>query len=107
MAIAAIACQSAVGDLMLPSHGLASLIVLFERLGRAEAAATLHGTLTSSFEPNSFVAGLSEAVDRVRATLGETSFNEANSRGNAMTLHDANDYVLGQIDQVLAVETII
>ena len=97
-------------DLMLASHGLASLIVQFERFGRAEAAATLYGTLARSFEPHSFIADLPEAVGRIRRALGEASFDAATRRGDAMTLHEAIDYVLDQIDQVLAsknpVETI-
>jgi predicted ATPase len=91
-------------DLMLASHGLGSLIVLFGRLGRVEAAATLHGALTKNFEPDSFIAGFSDAIGRIRIKLGDANFGAANSRGNAMTLHEATDYVLDQIAQALAAD---
>ncbi len=91
-------------DLMLASHGLASLIVQFERVGLAEAAATLLGTLSRLFEINSFVAGLPEAIGRIRDTVGEAAFHAANKQGAAMTLPEATDYALDQINQVLARE---
>jgi predicted ATPase len=92
-------------DLMLASHGLASLIIQFERVGHAEAAATLHGTLARSFDINSFVADLPDAIRRIRSALGEASFAAANGRGAAMTLREVSEYALEQIDQVLATDT--
>src|SRR5262249_1106450 len=83
-------------DLMLASHGLASLIIQFERVGHGEAAAILHGTLARSFDINSFVADLPEAVRRIRGALGEARFDAANSRGAAMTLREVSEYALAQ-----------
>jgi predicted ATPase len=91
-------------DLMLASHGLASLIIQFERVGHGEAAAILHGTLARSFDINSFVADLPEAVRRIRGALGEARFDAANSRGAAMTLREVSEYALAQIDQVLVTD---
>jgi len=89
-------------DLMLASHGLGSLIVLFERLDRAETAATLHGTLRKTFEANTILAELPETITRIRDTLGDAAFGEASGRGAAMTLPEAIDYALEQITQALA-----
>jgi hypothetical protein len=84
-------------DLMFMSHGLGRLIVLFERLGCAEAAATLHGALCRRPQSNSFVQELPDTIERVRAVLGPERFDAAGARGNAMALHEATDYALGQV----------
>jgi predicted ATPase/DNA-binding winged helix-turn-helix (wHTH) protein len=90
-------------DLVFVSHGLGGLIVLFDRLGRAAAAATLNGTLTKTFASNPFVAELPATVARMRDTLGDAKFEEANRRGAAMPLHEAHDYARDQVQQALAV----
>jgi hypothetical protein len=89
-------------DLMLASHGLGSLIVLFERLDRPEAAATLNGMLSETLESSALVTELPDIVDRVRNTMGEAAFGEATRRGAVMSLHEATDYALEQITQALA-----
>ena len=89
-------------DLLFVSHGLGSLIVLFDRLGQLAAAASLIGTLTKTFESNPFVPELADTVVRVRARLGDVRFNETRQRGAAMALHEAHDYALDQIHQALA-----
>jgi hypothetical protein len=89
-------------DLIFVSHGLSSLIVLFDRLGRTVAAATLNGTLTKNFEFNPFVPDLPAAVAHLRDSLGDARFDEANRRGAAMALHEANDYAVDQVRQALA-----
>jgi tetratricopeptide (TPR) repeat protein len=89
-------------DLMFVSHGLGSLIVLFDRLGHAAAAATLNGTLAKTYESNPFVPELPDTVERVRGTLGDASFDEASRRGAAMALHEAHDYAVDQVRQALA-----
>ncbi|MFB9268594.1 hypothetical protein ACFFWD_36670 [Bradyrhizobium erythrophlei] len=89
-------------DLMFVSHGLGNLIVLFDRLGRADAAATLNGTLSKTFEFNPFVPEQSNAVGRLRDALGTTVFEAASRRGAAMALHEAFDYAIDQVEQALA-----
>lgn len=84
-------------DLIFMSHGLGRLIVLLERLGHAEAAATLHGALSSHFESNSFVSELPDTMLRVRVTLGKAGFDTADARGATMALHEATDYALDQV----------
>ena len=90
-------------DLLFVSHGLGSLIVLFDRLGHVAAAASLIGTLTKTFKSNPFVPELADTVVRIRATLGDARFNETAQRGAAMALHEAHDYALDQIRRALAV----
>jgi hypothetical protein len=43
-------------DLMFASHGIGSLIALFERIGQTQAAATLHGFLSPMFDTSAFLA---------------------------------------------------
>jgi predicted ATPase len=90
-------------DLIFVSHGLGRLIVLFERLGYAEAAATLHGALSKHFESSSFVPELPDTVARVRGALGDASFEAARGRGAAMALHKATDYALDQVRHALSI----
>jgi hypothetical protein len=88
-------------DSMFASHGLGSLIVLFDRLGHAVAAATLSGMLTRTFESNPFVPDLVGAVAHVRGVLGDAEFDTASQHGAAMALHDAHDYAVDQVRQAL------
>jgi hypothetical protein len=88
-------------DMMFASHGLGSLIVLFDRLGHAAAAATLNGMLTRTFESNPFVPDLAGAVAHVRGVLGDAEFDRATQYGAAMALHDAHDYAVDQVGQAL------
>jgi tetratricopeptide (TPR) repeat protein len=84
-------------DLMFVSHGLGSLIVLLDRLGHADAAATLNGIVARTFESNPFVPELADTMQRVRQTLGETRFREADRRGMAMAIREAYDYADDQV----------
>jgi predicted ATPase/DNA-binding winged helix-turn-helix (wHTH) protein len=88
-------------DLMFVSHGLGSLIVLLDRVGRADAAATLNGVVARTFDSNPFVAELADTMWRVRRALGEESFQEADRSGTAMALHEAYDYANDQVRQAL------
>jgi predicted ATPase/DNA-binding winged helix-turn-helix (wHTH) protein len=88
-------------DLIFMSHGLGRLIVLFERLGRAEAAAILHGALSRQFASNSFVQELPDTLAHARTALGTTGFRTASARGATMALHEATDYALEQVLKAL------
>src|SRR5262249_35178248 len=88
-------------DLMFVSHGLGSLIVLLDRVGRANAAATLNGVVARTFDSNPFVLELADTMQRVSRTLGEESFREADRRGTVMAVHEAYDYASDQVRQAL------
>jgi hypothetical protein len=88
-------------DLMFVSHGLGSLIVLLDRVGRADAAVTLNGVVARTFDSNPFVLELADTMRRLRRTLGEESFQEADRSGTAMALHEAYDYANDQVRQAL------
>jgi hypothetical protein len=83
------------------SHGFGRLIVLFERLGLAEAAATLHGALSRHFESDSFIQGLPETMERVRKALGDNGFKTAGELGAAMTPLEATDHALTKVHNAL------
>ncbi len=89
-------------DVIFGSHGLGGLIVLLERLGYLEAAASLNGTLTKMFESNPFVSELREAMTRARSALGDAMFDMALERGAAMSLHEATDYAVGEVRKAVA-----
>ena len=89
-------------DFMFASHGIASLIVLFDRLGLPTSAATLHGSLARTFEANLVAPELADTMRRVRQTLGDSGFEEAGRRGAAMAPRDAADYAREQVCQALA-----
>lgn len=88
-------------DLVSVAHGLGNLIVLFERLGRTAAAATLNGALTRVVDAAALVPELPHTMSRVRGKLGEAAFEAANRCGAAMPVHQANDYALTEIAQAL------
>jgi hypothetical protein len=88
-------------DVIFASHGLGSLIILFERIGRPGPAAVLDGTLSRLFEANPFVANLPDTSARVRTALGDATFDDAVRQGGKMSLTEAADYALDQIRRAL------
>lgn len=82
--------------------GMGHLVVLFDRLGRYEAAATLYGALTRDVSLDGLVAGLPSVVEHLTQTLGAETFAEFRSRGAAMTLRDAGANARGEIADALA-----
>jgi predicted ATPase len=89
-------------DLMFASHGIGSLIVLLERLSQTQAAATLHGVLSSMFDPSAFFAEFPETILRLRRDLGDAPFDEQRRKGAAMTQYEVTDYALDEIRTALA-----
>jgi hypothetical protein len=93
--------QQRSNDMAFASQGIGSLIVLFDRLGQVEVAATLSGALTKVSVFNPFVPDLHDVVARLRETLGDAAFDEANKSGAAMALDEATGYALDQVEQAL------
>jgi ATP/maltotriose-dependent transcriptional regulator MalT len=89
-------------DLMVLSHGLGALVVLFECLTMPEPAAILNGALTWANQASPFVPELSEVVRRLVEHLGQEAFEYATASGVAMTPREGNDYAIAQIDAALA-----
>jgi hypothetical protein len=88
-------------DLMVLSHGLGALVVLFERLMKPEPAAILNGALTWANQASPFVPELPNVVCRLMNHLGQKAFEHATARGAAMTPREANNYAIAQIDAAL------
>jgi hypothetical protein len=86
---------------MFVSHGLGGLIMLFDRLGHATAAATLNGALTTMIESTAFLHELTDAIVRVRRVLGDAVFDEADRRGAAMAFSEVANYASDQVLQAL------
>jgi predicted ATPase len=89
-------------DLFLVSQGIGGLIVLLEQVGRAEAAAVLHGMVGSSTRFNPFVDELPETMRRIRTALGDAVFDELGGRGAAMNLREVIDFAEKEIAQAVA-----
>ena len=85
-------------DHLFAARAFSSVVILFERLGRAEAAATIFGALrTVVTSPDGVPPMLEEVVDRLREVLGAASFSDLEQRGRTLTVPDAADYAQEQI----------
>jgi hypothetical protein len=89
-------------DLMFASHGIGSLIALFERIGRTQAAARLHGFLSPMFDTSAFLAEFPQIIARLRRELGDATFDAERRKGEEMEQHEAAEYALAQITNALA-----
>jgi predicted ATPase/class 3 adenylate cyclase len=89
-------------DLYLVSHGVGSLMALFDRLGYATEAATLNGVLAKMFASDSSTVKQPGVMARVRTSLGDASFEAASREGAQMTPREAMAYAAAQIQQALA-----
>jgi len=88
-------------ETLLVSNGIGGLTVLFERLGRCNAAAVLHGVLNRMLPSNPFVEELPATAVRLREALGRPAFDDLTRRGAAMDLHDAIEYAQEQIEKAI------
>jgi predicted ATPase len=84
------------GDRFNLARGLASLVMCFARLHEQEPAAIIYGGSTRLLGAAP-VAGLSQAVEHLRANLGATAFDRCVATGAAMETGDAVAYARKQI----------
>ena len=78
------------------------VMVLLQRLGRFEQAATVHGTLNQAMQGTALLAHLDEAAQQIRGALGEPDFTRAMQRGAAMAPQAADDFALACLREALA-----
>jgi len=78
---------------------VASVPVLLERIGRPEAAATLHAALTQHPAGVHHVPELADLHDRLASRLG-SAINEPTAVGRSMTLDDTVRYARTQIADI-------
>jgi tetratricopeptide (TPR) repeat protein len=88
-------------DAIVVSHGIGGLIVLFERLGHAAPAVTLHAALMRYLPSLRMLEELPEAIERARTALGDAAFGEATRRGTVMELRDMTDFARTEIAHAL------
>jgi hypothetical protein len=88
-------------DLMIAVVGVASLIVLFERIGCSLPAARLSGALAHLSALDHAHTNVREATDRLRETLGEAAFDEECRLGAVMSLRESAGYAAEQVEQTL------
>jgi predicted ATPase len=84
------------GDVAHLSSTLGYLVVLLERIEQPVAAATVYGTTTRQATLNR-VSDLAVVVDRLRAALGPTRFDEYLAVGAAMDTSEAAHFARRQI----------
>ena len=80
---------------------LATLAVLFDRLGRLEPAATIAGFAFSPFTAST-VPQLSTAIAHLRDVLGDQAYESLARKGEPMTTAEMVTYAYDQIDQARA-----
>jgi tetratricopeptide (TPR) repeat protein len=83
-------------------HGIGGLIILFERIGRAVDAVTLHSALMHYLPSLRMQGELSDAVERAKTALGDVAFNEAARRGTGMEFRDMTEFARTEIELALA-----
>jgi hypothetical protein len=95
------------GDRPMLTSALECSVVVFQRLGRDEAAAVLAGALTagvSSSVSRALAGGMiadlevDDRLEQSRAALGEAQYAAARSRGAELTLDETVTYVLNVLD---------
>ena len=89
------------GDTITIRIPLASLAVLFDRLGRYEPAATIAGFALSPFSAAG-VPEITTAIAHLRDVLGEATYESLARKGEAMTTAAMATYAYDQIDQARA-----
>ncbi len=86
------------GDTTTIRAPLASLAVLFDRLGRYEPAATIAGFALSPFSAAS-LPEITTAITHLRNVLGEETYESLARNGETMTTAAMATYAYDQIDQ--------
>ena len=86
------------GDTTAIRLPLASLAVLFDRLGRYEPAATIAGFALSPLSASAFPE-ITTAITRLRDVLGEATYESLARKGETMTTAAMVTYAYDQIDQ--------
>ena len=86
------------GDTTTIRVPLASLAVLFDRLGRYEPAATIAGFALSPMAATG-VPEITTAITHLRDVLGEATYESLARKGEAMTTAAMVTYAYDQIDQ--------
>lgn len=89
-------------DAMGIAHGIGGLIILFERLGRAVDAVTLHAALTHYLPSLRMLEELPATIERARAALDGATFDAAVRRGVAMEFRDMTGFARAEIEVALA-----
>ncbi len=85
------------------ANTLGALVVIFERLGRAEPAAVLYGSAMHEFASLA-QAWQKEAAARVRQALGDVDFQRLAEKGAAMPIFEVARYAESEIRAALAVD---
>ncbi len=84
------------------AHGIGGLIILFERLGRAADAVTLHSALMHYLPSMQMLEELPATIERAKAALGNPAFNEAARRGAVLEHREMTEFARTEIELALA-----
>ena len=83
-------------------QGIGGLIILFERIGQAAQAVTLHAALMHYLPSLRMLEELPAAIERAKTALGDAAFNEATQRGAVMESHEMTEFARTEIAHVLS-----
>ncbi len=89
-------------DRFFLARGLPALIVIFERLGRAEASATIDGVVMREFGSMTLASEVPEASARARQAIGDVEFERLAAKGAAMPMFEVVRYAETEIRTVLS-----
>lgn len=86
------------GNTYMIRASLGLLVVIFDRLGRYEPAATIAG-FAATFPLSSAMPEFGAAIAHLRGLLGEATYESLARKGDAMTMIEMVTYAYAQIDQ--------
>jgi predicted ATPase/class 3 adenylate cyclase len=85
------------GNFFLVKNALSALVLLFERIGRLEAAATINGFSDTTFN-RSALPEIDQSVARLREVLGDDGYETLACTGEQMSTAEIVSYALEQIE---------
>lgn len=85
------------------AHGVGGLIILFERLGLAAQAVTLHAALMHYLPSLRMLEELPAAIERAKTALGDAAFDAAAQRGAVMESGEMTGFAHTEITHALTI----
>ncbi|MDB4224085.1 adenylate/guanylate cyclase domain-containing protein [Granulosicoccus sp.] len=75
-----------------------ALVILFAKTEQYHAVATLHGTLIKQIDQDSVTPEHTDAIARANSALGMKAFTQATVNGSEMSLREATNYAVAQVN---------
>ena len=75
-----------------------ALVILFAKTEQYHAVATIHGTLIKQIDQDSVTPEHSDAIAQANTALGMKAFSQATVNGSEMSLREATNYAVSQVN---------